>query len=185
MADLPARCDIAPIASIGRRDRKRIATVLNMDESERWLLLAMGGMDFRLPVEDWAPVPGVKWLVPRAWKLEREDVRSFDIVELGFTDLLASVDAVVSKPGYGTFIETACSGIPLLYMDREDWPETPHFAAWLAKHARAAELSREQLLRGDFIDILRELWRAPIPAPPIADGAGQAARRLVRELGLA
>jgi hypothetical protein len=78
MADLPARCDIAPIASIGRRDREQVAKMLDLDESERWLLLAMGGMEFRLPVEDWPPMPGVKWLVPGAWGLERSDVRSID-----------------------------------------------------------------------------------------------------------
>ena len=185
MADLPARHDIAPIATIGRRDRKRIARLLDLDQSERWLLLAMGGMEFRLPVEDWTPVPGVKWLVPGAWGLARGDVRSIDVADLGFTDLLASVDAVVSKPGYGTFVEAACSGVPLLYLDRDDWPETPYFAAWLATHARAAELSREKLLRGDFIDVLEKLWRTPAPTPPQADGAEQAARWLARELGLA
>jgi hypothetical protein len=185
MADLPARCDIAPIASIGHHDRERIAKALAIDESERWLLLAMGGMEFRLPVEDWAPVPGVKWLVPGAWGLTRSDVRSIDVAGLDFIDLLASVDAVVSKPGYGTFVEAACSGVPLLYVDRDDWPETPHFAAWLALHSRAARLSRERLLGGDFIEILQALWRAPAPTPPPADGAAQAARWLVREFQLA
>ena len=185
MADLPGRYDIAPIASIGCRDRRRISKILDLDECERWLLLAMGGMEFRLPVEDWPQVPGLNWLVPGAWKLERGDVRSFDVAGLNFLDLLASVDAVVSKPGYGTFVEAASSGIPLLYLARDDWPETPHFAAWLASYGRAAELGRDTLVRGDFIDVLQELWQAPAPAPPPAGGAGQAARWLVRELGLA
>jgi hypothetical protein len=185
MTDLPARCDIGPIASIGRRDRARVAMILGLEESEHWLLLAMGGMEFRLPVEDWTPVPGVKWLVPGAWGLERSDVRSVDVAGLDFIDLLASSDAVVTKPGYGTFVEAACSGVPLLYVDRDDWPETPHFAIWLALHSRAARLSRKQLLGGDFIDVLEELWRAPAPTPPPADGAAQAARWLVREFQLA
>ena len=185
MADLPNRYDIAPIASIGRRDRKRIGKMMDLDESERWLLLAMGGMEFRLPVEDWPRIPGLNWLVPGSWKLERGDVRSIDVAGLNFIDLLASVDAVVSKPGYGTFVEAACSGIPLLYLARDDWPETPHFVAWLARYGRAAELRRDRLVRGDFIDVLQELWQAPAPIPPLAAGAAQAARWLARELGLA
>jgi hypothetical protein len=185
MADLPGRYDIAPIASIGHRDRMRVSKILDLNESERWLLLAMGGMDFRLPVEDWPQLPGLNWLVPGAWKVERRDVRSIDVTGLNFIDLLASVDAVVSKPGYGTFVEAACSGIPLLYLARDDWPETPHFAAWLARHARAAELSRDRLVRGDFIGVLQELWQAPAPIPPLAAGSDQAAGWLARELGLA
>jgi hypothetical protein len=185
MADLPGRCDIAPIASICRRDRPRVSHLLGLNESERWLLLAMGGMDFRLPLEDWPQIPGLNWLVPGEWKVQREDVRSFDVGDLNFTDLLASVDAVITKPGYGTFVEAACSGIPILYLQREDWPETPHFAAWLAIHARAGMLTRERLLAGDFIDDMDRLWRSPAPSQPVAGGAEQAARWLLRELGLA
>jgi hypothetical protein len=185
MTDLPNRCDIAPIASLGCRDRKHVAGMLDLDESERWLLLAMGGMEFRLPVEDWPQIPGLNWLVPGTWNVERGDVRSIDVAGLNFIDLLASVDAVVSKPGYGIFVEAACSEIPLLYLARDDWPETPHFAAWLARYGRAAELSRDKLVRGDFIDVLQELWQAPAPIPPPAAGAEQAARWLARELGLA
>jgi UDP-N-acetylglucosamine:LPS N-acetylglucosamine transferase len=145
----------------------------------------MGGMEFRLPVENWTPVPGVKWLVPGAWGLTRADVRNIDVAGLDFIDLLASVDAVVTKPGYGTFVEAACGGVPLLYVDRDDWPETPHFAAWLALHSRAARVSRKRLLQGDFIDLLQDLWRAPAPTPPTADGAAQVARWLAREFQLA
>ncbi|BAO31034.1 glycosyltransferase family protein [Sulfuritalea hydrogenivorans] len=185
MQDIPRRREIGPIAHIGRRDRTRVARLLNLKQGERWVLLAMGGMEFRLPVEDWPPISGLNWLVPGEWQIERDDVRSFDVAALHFSDLLASVDAVVTKPGYGTFVEAACGGIPILYLERDDWPETPHFAAWLATHGRAQVLTRERLLAGDFIAALQTLWRAPPPAVPQANGADEAARWLVRELGLA
>lgn len=178
------RChEIAPIADIGRRDRSRISEIFDLDESERWLLLAMGGMEFHLPLEEWPRIPGMNWLVPRELAISRNDVRSIEIAGLRFTDLLASVDAVITKPGYGTFVEAACSGIPILYLQRDDWPETPHFVAWLAGHARAERLAREQLLAGDFLDALRRLWSVPGPPVPPAAGAGQAARWLAARLG--
>jgi UDP-N-acetylglucosamine:LPS N-acetylglucosamine transferase len=124
----------------------------------------------------------MNWLVPGEWAVLRNDVRSIEIAGLSFTDLLASVDAVITKPGYGTFVEAACSGIPILYLQRDDWPETPHFAAWLARHARAEQLAREQLLSGDFLDVLRRLWASPAPPLPQADGAGQAAHWLATRL---
>lgn len=185
MANLQRRHEIAPIASVGRRDRLRASCLLGLNESERWLLLAMGGMEFRLPLEDWPQVPGVNWLVPGEWKVSRDDVRSFDVAGLDFTDLLASVDAVVTKPGYGTFVEAACSGIPILYLERDDWLETPHFAAWLATHARAEALARDRMLRGDFIDLLHGLWNTAAAPLPLAGGADEAARCLVQALRLA
>jgi len=185
MADMQRRRGISPIAKIGRRDRPRLAQLLDIEENERWIALAMGGMPFRLPVQNWSPTPGLNWLVPNEWKIERDDVRNFDIPGLDFSDLLASVDAVVTKPGYGTFVEAACGGIPILYLQRDDWPETPHFAAWLALHARAQVLARERLIAGDFIDELHRLWQTPLPAAPRADGADEAALWLATALGLA
>jgi hypothetical protein len=184
MPDIERQQEIAPIARIGQRDRARVAQLLGLKENQRWVLLAMGGMEFRLPVERWPRTPGLNWLVPGAWNIERNDVCSFDVAGLHFSDLLASVDAVVTKPGYGTFVEATCSGIPILYLQRDDWLETPHFAAWLATHARAQMLTRERLLAGDFIDALHGLWQTPAPALPPANGAEEAARWLVRELGL-
>ncbi|MCK9380137.1 MAG: hypothetical protein M0P95_03595 [Sulfuritalea sp.] len=185
MAGVTQRHDIGPIAHIGRPDRAGLAQRLDLKESERWVLLAMGGMDFRLPVQDWPPTPGLNWLVPGEWKIRRDDIRAADPAGLEFSDLLASVDAVVTKPGYGTFVEAACSGIPILYLQRDDWPETPCLTAWLAVHARAAVLTREQLLAGDFAEVLQGLWRAPAPAVPVANGADEAARQLVKALELA
>ena len=185
MADITRRQEIAPIAEIGRRDRSRVSRIMDLDESERWLLLAMGGMEFRLPVENWPQVPGLNWLVPPEWRVTRQDVRSFDLPGLKFTDLLASVDAVITKPGYGTFVEATCSGIPILYVERKDWPETPWFATWLATRARVAVLDRRQLADGDFTDVLTRLWQTPAPAIPAATGAAAAACRLVEVLGQA
>ncbi|MDK9704502.1 MAG: hypothetical protein OEL20_15320 [Sulfuritalea sp.] len=185
MADLQQRHDIAPIAQLGRRDRARVAQLLDLDPNQRWALLAMGGMEFRLPVTEWPLTPGLNFLVPAAWKFERDDIRSFDVPGLNFSDLLASVDAVVTKPGYGTFVEAACSGIPILYLQRDDWPETRYLAAWLGTHARAEMLTRERLLAGDFIAALNRLRQAPPPAVPLAGGAGEAARWLVTGLRLA
>jgi len=185
MADILQRREIGPIAHIGRRDRARVARLLDLKADERWVLLAMGGMEFRLPVELWPQTPGLHWLVPDEWRIERDDVRSFDVAALHFSDVLASVDAVVTKPGYGTFVEAACGGIPILYLERDDWPETPHFAAWLATHGRAQVLTRERLLAGDFIAALQTLWQAPPPAVPQANGADEAARWLLSSLGLA
>ena len=103
--------------------------------------------------------------------------------DLDFSDLLASVDAVITKPGYGTFVEAACGAVPILYLERDDWPETPHLVAWLTDHARAARLTRERLMAGDFIDLLQSLWQTPAPAAPRANGADQAARWLLKAFG--
>jgi hypothetical protein len=184
MADLNRRREIGPIARLGKRDRGAISREMNIAEGNRWVLLAMGGMDFRLPVESWASAAGVNWIVPAAWQVRRDNVRAFDNTRINFADMLASVDAVITKPGYGVFVEAACNGIPVLYARRDDWPETPYLSAWLATHARACAISRNGLMKGEFIGEMAHLWRTRPPAVPLATGAGEAAELLQTVLRL-
>ena len=173
------RIEVSPVASVGRRDRQYFSDLLDLDKSKRWLLVAMGGMDFPLDFRRWPRREDCVWLIPGRPPQGREDLHSFDAATLRFSDLLASVDSVITKPGYGTFVEAACVGTAILYLKRDDWPETPHFAQWLGRHARATALGREAVLAGDFMRELEELRVQPAPPLPLAEGAGQAARKLV------
>jgi hypothetical protein len=74
------------------------------------ILIAMGGIAHRLPLEQWPRLPGVRWLVAADWHCQHPDAVAFESFGLNFTDLLCSVDAVITKPGYGTFTEAACNG---------------------------------------------------------------------------
>ncbi len=183
MAEFQRRIDVAPVARVGRAARRHFASKLGLDESKRWLLVAMGGMDFPIDFAAWPRVAGVCWLLQGAGRSARDDQCFFDPGEPRFSDLLASADAVITKPGYGTFVEAACAGTPMLYLERDDWPETAHFAAWLAQHARAVELRRDRLLAGDFIAELDALLARPAPPLPLPEGTGQAARLLAGIFG--
>jgi len=148
------------------------------DPPEKLILLAMGGIEYRLPVECWRRIPGVRWLVPQAWGIERSDMTSFESLGLPFSDVLASCDAVLTKPGYGTFADAACAGVPVLYVSRRDWPEEPYLVQWLRQNGVCREVERERLQSGDFENVLRDLWSQPKPVAPVASGAGEAAEIL-------
>lgn len=181
MAELDNGCHIAPIARVGRNQREKIAAQLSAAATDKWVLVAMGGMDFRLPMERWPRIAGVHWLVPAAWQVQRDDASAFESLGLPFSDVLASSDAVLTKPGYGTFTEAACAGVPLLYVARRDWPEEPHLAQWLGRHGTCLEVERSVLESGDLHEILLRLWAMPRPSVPEPSGAGEAAYYL-REL---
>lgn len=168
---------ISPIAKIGRNQRTLMAAKLPA-AAEKLVLVAMGGMEFRLPMETWPHIPGIRWLVPAAWQIEREDVTALDSFELLFSDVLASCDAVLTKPGYGTFTEAACAGVPVLYVTRQNWPEEPCLVQWLKQHGACLEVERAALETGDLLEILQRLWALPRPPVPAPSGAVEAAHYL-------
>lgn len=174
---------LGPIAALGCQRRAELERVLRLADGKRVVLIALGGVDTRLPTECWPTVPGVTWLVPNNWHSRRDDVVPFERVPMPFLDLLASSDAVLTKPGYGTFVEAACNGIPVLCMKRPDWPESPHLTRWLADHGTLVELDREQILAGDMLIPLTRLLARPRPGPVVPRGVDQAAALLASMLG--
>lgn len=176
MPDFNHTQDISPIVRLGQSKREQINTHCNLVAGEKLVLVAMGGMEFRLPVQSWPYMPGVHWIVPESWNAQREDMIAFESMSLHFTDVLTSCDALITKPGYGTFTEAAYAGVPLLYISRLDWPEEAYLVSWLKQHLACLEVEREVLRQGALENILQQLWALPVSAKPQADGALQAAQ---------
>lgn len=183
MADLPNRLAIPPIAARGRAQAESLRWRLSVTGGQRLVVIGMGGIGYRPPMEDWPVAEDIVWLVPDEWGVERSDARPFSAAGLSFIDLLASCDALITKPGYGSFVEAATHGLPVLYLPRQDWPESPVLEDWLLAHTRAAPVEEDPLARGDLAEPLRALWNEAAPPPPRADGAEAAARYLSELLG--
>ena len=178
MAELTNARNIQPIARSGRALRCHIAANSTQIEGERLVLLAMGGMEFHLPMQNWPRQPGVRWIVPKSWGIRRDDTTDFESLQLPFTDVLASCDAVITKPGYGTFTEAACAGVPVVYVTRRDWPEEPCLVQWLRQNVACLEVDRAVLQTGELCNVLKQLWDQPILPRPVASGAMEAAEFL-------
>jgi hypothetical protein len=173
----------APVASLGRSRRPELGRTLGLAGSERLVLLAFGGVAYMNAM----PLPtleGVVWLAPDSWTTaERPDLVGFGQTRIPFHDLMASCDALVTKVGYGSFVEAAGLGLPVLYLDRPDWPETPWLAAWLERHTRARAMDEETLFSPAVGEALAGLWQRTVPGVPDISGAPAIGRRLLDCLG--
>jgi hypothetical protein len=182
METLPNLVPVAPIAAVGNDRRDELDRHLKLSKEEKLVLVSMGGIASRLPIERWPRIDGVRWLVQKSWQVDHPDAIVLESLPLSFSDLLSSSDALLSKPGYGSFVEAACSGTPVLYVDRPDWPESPALVEWLQRYGACREVSREQLEGGAIRQSLFELWSLPAPVAPDPAGAAQAADWLRKRL---
>jgi hypothetical protein len=187
MAHLSNLIEIAPVADIGNDRRDELNRRLKLSNEEKLVLVSMGGITSRLPLERWPRIEGVRWLVQSDWKIEHPDAIKLESLSLEFGDLLASSDALLCKPGYGSFTEAACSGTPVLFVARPDWPESPALVEWLQQHGKCREVSRQALERGVLATELESLWagtkkRSRQHPHVTAAGAAQVAEWLVGKL---
>lgn len=182
MAALNNTIAIAPVASLGTPRATTLRQNLPCQATDKIVLIAFGGIDHSIRLEHWPRSPGIHWLVPQAWLTRRPDISAFEPLGIDFTDLLASVDAVLTKPGYGTFVEAACNGTAILYQRREDWPEQECLIKWLHQHARCSEITENSLLSGNVAPKLEALWSAQTPPRPEPIGIAQAAEFLQQRI---
>lgn len=182
MASLPNLLPIAPIAAVGKNRRDELDRLLKLSKEEKLVLVSMGGIASRLPMEQWPRIPGVRWLVQQSWQVRHPDTIVLESLPMSFSELLTSCDILLSKPGYGSFVEATCSGTPVLYVGRPDWPESAALIEWLQQHGSSSEIERERLERGDIAEPLYALMQAPISAAPIPSGATEVVEWIMQRL---
>lgn len=185
MPSLERQMTIGPIARLGREWRTALRQKVGTGGTARLCLIALGGIPTRLPIKHWPVMPDTHWLVPAAWATQRPDTHAIESLvspDRTFTDLLRSVDVVVTKPGYGTFTEAACNGTAVIYQRRPDWPEQDCLVDWLQQHARCAEIDGDDLSSGRLGDALDACLATRPPPPPHPAGIEDAARVLANLL---
>lgn len=174
MPALENKTAIGPVCNIGTPQREALDQHLGLDPQSRLVLISVGGVATPILVDSWPEIPGIVWICAWSYQSQRSDIFSIDDFKLGFTDLMASVDAVITKPGYGTVTEAVCHGKPALYVRRGDWAEEPFLVDWWQQHGICEEISRSDFFQGHFKDALFNLLNGPRKPSLTPEGIKQA-----------
>ena len=165
---------IGPVAAVGGMRRDELRSQVPVHDATRVVLVSMGGIATELDVANWPSIPAIHWIIAGQAGIERPDVTALDKIAMPYLDVLASCDAMVTKLGYGAFVEAACAGVSVAYISREQWPETPCLTGWLESHARAAEIGKSALFDHRLGEALERLWRLPACSPVVPTGIHEA-----------
>jgi hypothetical protein len=184
MPGIAARPITELIVTLGADRRSAIRAALAMADDARIIVFAFGGLvprtalpwDERLKQRHLLFGPDA-WRGSGPWRAAAES-------GVTFTDLIASADLVVTKPGYGIVSEVAAAGTAALLVSRGDWPEEPDLFDWLGRHGRHACLDGplERCTPDLVFAHCEALARRAAPPRPQAGGerrVAQAMRELV------
>ena len=107
------------------------------------------------------------------------------MLEHGFhyEDLVAAVDVVLTKPGYGIVAECAANDTALVYTDRGDFAEYSVMVEAMPRLLRCAHIEQRDLFAGRWAQVVRQvLDQPPLAERPATDGAQVVARGLAGHL---
>lgn len=111
-----------------------------------------------------------------------DEARIYD-VGIRYEDLVAAVDVVVTKPGYGIVSECIANDTAMLYTSRGHFVEYDVMIREMPTVLRCRYLEQESLLAGAWLEGLDELRDSPpAPARPATNGADVAAAEILRRM---
>jgi len=200
MPGLKNTLPIGPVCTPGEKKHLELRKNIGLPADALVILVGMGGMAYPLNLDNWPSQidnQALHYLVPEeivtppvavtsenSRDTDEQTINTISNEQTGLTysELVASVDLIITKPGYGMFVEAAAAGVPVLYVERPGWPEAEALTSWLRSVAHCAEISSETLQQGLFGQQLTELLnKGPYPAVP-PSGNLQAAELLQRIL---
>jgi hypothetical protein len=170
---------IAPVYIPGQRKSIiRDQLGLKTDDTRALVLCSLGGIaSANIPTEAMLKQRDFHWIVDMDRTLPPAD-HMHTIAQLAdwpYRDILASVDAVIGKPGYGTAVEVAAHDLAFVYTRRGHFPDEPIISEWLDRHTRSLEISNADWFAGNFTQPLETLREKPRKPGLAFNGAEQAA----------
>jgi len=180
-----------PAANLGRESLVQwVAQAGFKDAEQGWfVLVSMGGIPTTLKPEQWPThclgrplfylvTPDLTGQHPHAVTMQAHGMQ---VPVPSYQVLIAASDVVLSKPGYGTFVEACVAGTPVLYVARPEWPESAALNQWIDRVGHARQIDAQQLATGNFEAPLCELLAQGRSKPLESSGAASAATA-IREL---
>ena len=181
MAVFPRRVDIPLLAKPGRDRRTELARLTGADAGKRWVLLSFTTLEWGdAALREVEKLKGFEFftVMPLEWP-GHANLHAVDRTRIGFSDVLASVDGVVTKPGYGVLSDCVANAKPMVYAEREDFIEYPLLERELKRYLKNVHIPAEELYAGRLGEALEAVSSAPEPLETLAGGGAERAADLL------
>lgn len=174
--------DIPLVASPGSTMREEIAALAGCDPAKKWILLSFTTLDW----DDHA-LDSVERMhdyefftvLPLSW--QRRNIHTLDRKQAAFSSVIASVDAVISKPGFGILSDCVVNKKPLIYADRNDFAEYAILEDAIRKYLKHVHIPAADLYRGDLRSSLERIWDSSEPVEELQSGGDRVAAHRIAE----
>jgi L-arabinokinase len=184
MAAFPRQVDVPLLTAPSAADRAGLSQLTGADPGRFWVLLSFTTLDWTAEaVARVTALDGYEFFTVEPLTWPGSGIHAIARDGMPFAEVLASVDAVVSKPGYGIVSECVVNEKPLLYADRQNFREYPILVAAIERCLCQAHLPSDDLYAGNLGPGLVALRSAPGPTGrPARGGEKVVAARILATL---
>lgn len=176
--------DIGPITEPAPSAREQLIEHLELAPGEQTVLVGFGGIPLdSLPFDRLESLTGYRFLFDGSTPPHSRRFVSTSSLPFSFRTLMASVDVIMTKPGYGTLVEAVALQMPMVYVRRYNFADEQPLVDYLHRYGRGVELSIDDFTTGQWLSALNKVLDLPSTiAPPPLTGASKAATELAKFL---
>ncbi len=180
----PVIRDVPLVARKSRRPPEETRRILGIEKDRCAVLAAFSSLDMAEDAQRRLEALGdAVVLFKKPMVLKAKNARCLDEADLPYEDVVAAVDAVVTKPGYGIVGDCIANNTPMLYCDRGPFREYDILVAEMRRRLAATHLPMAELLSGNWKDALEGLMAQPAKTPDVpVNGAAVCAERIARKM---
>jgi hypothetical protein len=175
--------DIGPIAEPAPSAREQLTECLGLAPGEQTVLVGFGGIPLdSLPFDRLESLTGYRFLFDGSIPPESRRFVAIASLPFSFKTLTASVDVIMTKPGYGTLVEAVALQTPVVYVRRYNFADEQPLVDYLHQYGRGVELSLDDFTHGHWEESLQRVRSLSTPSASIlpTTGASDAATLLAQ-----
>ncbi len=172
--------DIPLVASPGESRRTEIAGITRCDASKKWILLSFTTLEWSAEaLANVERLSDYEFFTVRPLEWDRGNIHALDAEQIAFSDVLASMDTVITKPGFGIVSDCIVNRKPMIYADRSNFLEYAILEEGLRKYLKHLHIPTLDLYRGELKASLDQIWDRPEPSETLPWGGDRVAAQRI------
>ncbi|UCE81820.1 MAG: hypothetical protein JSV47_08700 [Deltaproteobacteria bacterium] len=176
--------DVPLVARLAKRNRDETRNILHLQPDQRLYLVSFAYLDLdetaQKRVQD---ITNAVFLYKYPLNFQFDNGICLDQHPLTYEDVVAAVDGVITKPGYGIVADCLAHGTPIIYTDRGFFPEYDILVQEIEKQLTTVYLSSSDLYGGRWKSAIMQLDSQTRTIPDIpCNGAEVCAEIILQHL---
>ncbi|HWF60096.1 MAG TPA: hypothetical protein VN666_07280 [Nitrospira sp.] len=165
--------DIGPIAEPAPPAREQLTEFLGLAPEEQTVLVGFGGVPLdSLPFNRLESLTEYRFIFDGSIPSGSRRFVAAASLPFSFKTLMASVDLIITKPGYGTLVEAVALRTPLVYVRRYNFADEQPLVDYLHRYGRGVELSLDDFIHGHWEESLRHVRSLSVPSEHVLPSTG-------------
>lgn len=182
MTAFPHREDIPPVASPGKSRREEIARLTGCDLSKKWILLSFTTLDWNEEaLRRIEQITACEFLTVLPLQWDQSNIHAVSREEISFPDVVATVDTVISKPGFGILSDCIVNHKSLIYAERTNFREYPILEEAIHRYLKHVHIPAHDLYCGNLETSLHAVESAAEPLESLPTGGAEIAARRIHD----